>query len=117
VILFSTAPFFCAPPARTRIPNRRAQECQASPRVSLNGGKRSSPSFNFALIAKGYWIRTALERFDWRATMTLRKKERRKWDAIKQLIRYKEVVGRDVPISAESIQTGTLFVEPAGPAE
>lgn len=45
------------------------------------------------------------------------KKKRRKWDAIRQLIRYKEVVGRDVPISAESIKTGMLFVEPAGPAQ
>jgi hypothetical protein len=49
--------------------------------------------------------------------MALRKKNRRSWDAVKQLIRYKEVVGRDVPVSAESIRTGTLFVEPIGPAE
>jgi hypothetical protein len=58
-----------------------------------------------------------LERFDWRAATALRQKNRKTWDAIKQLIRYREVVGRDVPISVESIRTGTLFVEPAGPAE
>jgi hypothetical protein len=56
-----------------------------------------------------------LERFDWRAATALRKKNHRTWDAIKQLIRYREVVGRDAPITAESIQTGTLFVD--GPAK
>jgi hypothetical protein len=49
--------------------------------------------------------------------MALRKQNRRTWDAVQQLIRYKEVVGRDVPVSAESIRTGALFVEPIGPAE
>jgi hypothetical protein len=58
-----------------------------------------------------------LERFDWRAAAALRRKNRKKWDAIKQLIRYREVVGRDVPVSAESIQTGSLFVQPGGPAK
>ena len=41
-----------------------------------------------------------MERFDWKAATALRKKNRGKWDAIKQLIRYTEVVGRDVPVSA-----------------
>jgi hypothetical protein len=58
-----------------------------------------------------------LERFDWRAATALRKKNHRTWDAIKQLIRYREVVGRDVPITVESIRTGTLFVEPSSPAK
>jgi hypothetical protein len=53
-----------------------------------------------------------LERFDWRAAVALRRKKQKRWDAIKQLIRYKEVVGREVPVSAESIQSGELFVEP-----
>lgn len=58
-----------------------------------------------------------MERFDWRAATALRQKNRKTWDAIKQLIRYKEVVGRDVPISAEAIRTGLLFIDPAGPAK
>ncbi|MEP6829251.1 MAG: hypothetical protein ABI963_02845 [Rhizomicrobium sp.] len=53
-----------------------------------------------------------MERFDWRAATVLRRKKQKRWDAIKQLIRYKEVVGREVPISVESIQSGELFVEP-----
>ena len=52
-----------------------------------------------------------MERFDWKAATELRKKNLWKWDAIKQLIRYREVVGRDVPITVESIQSGTLFVD------
>jgi hypothetical protein len=44
--------------------------------------------------------------------MALRRKKQKRWDAIKQLIRYKEVAGREVPVSAESIQSGELFVEP-----
>jgi hypothetical protein len=52
-----------------------------------------------------------LERFDWRAATALRKKNLRKWDAIKQLIRYTEVVGRDKSISVQSIETGELFVD------
>jgi hypothetical protein len=49
--------------------------------------------------------------------MALRQKNRKTWDAIKQLIRYREVVGRDVPISAEAIRTGMLFIDPADPAK
>lgn len=58
-----------------------------------------------------------MERFDWRVTAALREKNRLKWDAIKQLIRYTEVVGRDVPVSAEAIRTGMLFIDPDGPAK
>jgi hypothetical protein len=68
-------------------------------------------------MTQGNGTRAALERFDWRAATTLRQKNRKTWDATRQLIRYREVVGHDVPISVESIQTGTLFVVPTGPAE
>jgi hypothetical protein len=62
----------------------------------------------------GLGIRVALERFDWRAATALRKKHLQKWDAIKQLIRYKEVVGSDVPVSVQSTETGELFSEGIG---
>ncbi|MGZ5927467.1 MAG: hypothetical protein ACXWLJ_12400 [Rhizomicrobium sp.] len=58
-----------------------------------------------------------MERFDWRAATALRQKNCKTWDAIKQLIRYREVVGRDVLISAEAIRTGVLFIDPADPAK
>ena len=45
------------------------------------------------------------------AAAALRNKHLRKWDAIRQLIRYKEIVGRDLPISVRSIETGELFVD------
>jgi hypothetical protein len=61
--------------------------------------------------------RTALERFDWRAVAALRNKNRKKWDAVKQLIRYKEIVGREVEISTDSIKSGELFLDHAAPAE
>jgi hypothetical protein len=60
----------------------------------------------------GYGVRAALERFDWRAAAALRKKNHRKWDAIQQLIRYRDVVGCDTPISAQTLQSGELFVKP-----
>jgi hypothetical protein len=53
-----------------------------------------------------------LERFDWRTAAALRKKNQKRWDAVKQLTRYVEVVGREAPISAQSIQDGKLFVNP-----
>jgi hypothetical protein len=74
-------------------------------------------AFSLLRYSWGHGIRAALERFDWRSATALRKKDRRKWDAIKQLIRYKEVVGRDVPISAEAIRTGMLFIDPSDPAK
>jgi hypothetical protein len=61
--------------------------------------------------------RAALERFDWRAIAALRNKNRKKWDAVKQLIRYKEIVGREAEITADSIENGELFLDPAGSTE
>ena len=61
--------------------------------------------------------RAALERFDWKAAAVLRGKSRKKWDAIKQLIRYREIVGREAEVSADSIASGELFLDPTGPAE
>jgi len=58
-----------------------------------------------------------LERFDWRAAATAREKSRKSWDAIRQLARYADVVGRAIPISAQSIQSGELFVEPRRPPD
>jgi hypothetical protein len=72
---------------------------------------------SLASMISGKWARATLERFDWRAATALRQKNRKTWDAVRQLIRYREVVGHGVPISVESIQTGALFVEPAAPAE
>jgi len=57
-----------------------------------------------------------LERFDWRAVVARRKK-RGTLDAIEQLIRYRDVIGGEVPISARSIQSGELFTAPVSPAE
>ena len=50
-----------------------------------------------------------MERFDWKTAAALRNRGWKKWDAIKQLARYREVIGRDVPVCAESIQNGELF--------
>ena len=61
--------------------------------------------------------RAALERFDWKTAAVLRGRNRKKWDAIKQLIRYKEVAGREAEISADSLKSGELFLDPAGPTE
>jgi hypothetical protein len=61
---------------------------------------------------RGHGFRIALEHFDWKAVTARRKKSRKSWDAITQLIRYTDVVGRKIPVSAQSIQSGELFVEP-----
>jgi len=58
-----------------------------------------------------------LERFDWRAAAALRKKNCKSWDAIAQLIRYTHVVGRDIPVSAQAIQNGELFIESRRPSD
>jgi len=58
-----------------------------------------------------------LERFDWRAVAALRSKNRKKWDAVKQLARYQEIVGREAEISADSLESGSLFPDPTGPVE
>jgi len=47
----------------------------------------------------------------------LRKKKRKSWDAITQLIRYSDVVGGEIPVSAQSIQSGELFAEPRQPSD
>ena len=58
-----------------------------------------------------------MERFDWRAIAARRNKGRKKWDAIKQLVRYQEIVGREAEITADSIKSGELFLDPVSPAE
>ena len=58
-----------------------------------------------------------MERFDWRAARALRQKNRKNWDAIAQLVRYADVVGRNVPLSAQTIQSGELFVEAPPPSD
>jgi hypothetical protein len=58
-----------------------------------------------------------LERFDWRAVAAFRSKNRKKWDAIKQLVRYQEIVGSEAEISADLIKNGELFLDPIRPAE
>ncbi len=76
-------------------------------------------SLAFVLLQSSWviGIRAALEHFDGRGTVVLFEKSRKKWDAIRQLIRYREVVGRETPISVETIRNGELFVDRAGPAE
>jgi hypothetical protein len=51
-----------------------------------------------------------LERSD-RNAATVTGKADKKWDAVAQLIRYADVVGRKTPLSVQSIQSGELFVE------
>ena len=58
-----------------------------------------------------------MERFDWRSAAALRKKKRKNWNAITQLIRYTDVVGRKIPVSAQSIQSGELFIAPHRPPD
>lgn len=58
---------------------------------------------------KGHWVRAAVERFDWKTRAALRKKSRKSWDAVRQLIHYREVVGVDTPISEQSLESGDLF--------
>jgi len=62
-------------------------------------------------------MRAALERFDWRAAAALRKKKRKSWDAITHLIRYSDVVGGEILVSAQSIQSGELFIAPHRPSD
>jgi hypothetical protein len=49
--------------------------------------------------------------------VALRRKKRGNWDAITQLIRYGDVVGRKIPVSVQSIQSGELFFEPHRPSD
>ena len=86
----------------------------AESRPTATGGELA-----FILLRRfvGIGIRTTVERFDWRAASTLCGKNKKPWDAIKQLIRYKEVVGRETVISAESLQSGELFLDVTRSAE
>jgi hypothetical protein len=74
----------------------------------------NGPSVALSLlrVGRGKWTGAALERFDWKGAVVRRAKNQKRWDAIEQLIRYKEVAGREVPISIQSIQSGELFIEP-----
>jgi hypothetical protein len=58
-----------------------------------------------------------LERFDWRAAATARRKSHKSWDAIRQLARYADVVGREIPNSIQSLQSGELFIESRRPPD
>jgi len=71
------------------------------------------PSLAFPLLRsyRDHGVRAVLERFDWRAAAALRQKNHKSWDAITQLSRYTDVVGRNIPLSAQSIQSGELFLE------
>jgi hypothetical protein len=50
-----------------------------------------------------------VERLDWKAQAALRKKSRKSWDAVRQLIRYREVVGEDAPISTQASENGEFL--------
>jgi hypothetical protein len=50
-----------------------------------------------------------VERLDWKAQIVLRKKSRKSWDAVQQLLRYREVVGEDAPISTQPSENEELL--------
>ncbi|HXS07836.1 MAG TPA: hypothetical protein VN723_13690 [Rhizomicrobium sp.] len=50
-----------------------------------------------------------MERLDWKAQIVLRKKSRKSWDAVQQLLRYREVVGEDAPISTQPSENEELL--------
>jgi hypothetical protein len=50
-----------------------------------------------------------VERLDWKAHLALRKKSRKSWDAVRQLIHYREVVGDEAPISEQALESGAPF--------
>lgn len=50
-----------------------------------------------------------MKRFDWKTASTQNNKNLKKWDALKQLARYREVIGRDAPACAESMQKDEPF--------
>ena len=52
-----------------------------------------------------------MKRFNWKTASAQNNKNLKKWDAIKQLARYREVIGRDAPACAESMQNGEPFQE------
>jgi hypothetical protein len=56
-------------------------------------------------------IRVALKRFDWITASAQNNRNLKKWDALKQLARYREVIGRDARACAESMQKDELFQE------
>ena len=56
-----------------------------------------------------------MKRQDWKAQAALRKKNRKSWDAVRQLIRYREVVGEDAPISTQPFEDSEFFQ--VGPAD
>jgi hypothetical protein len=58
-----------------------------------------------------------VERFDWKTRAALRKKSRKSWDAIRQLIHFSEVVGSDGPISAQARESNDLFRDGLPPLE
>ena len=62
-----------------------------------------------------------MERFDWKAHAALRKKSRKSWDAVRQLMHYSEVVGGGEAISVQAPQAGDRFRDvsqfPALPAK
>ena len=56
-----------------------------------------------------------VERFDWKALDVRRKKSPKSWDAIRQLSRYSEVVGKDEPILVQLVEDGDLFRDGSQP--
>lgn len=81
----------------------------------INGGHLCGTALAARLPNIG--TRAALERFDWRAIAALRSKNRKKWDAVKQLARYQEVIGREADILTDALQDGEAFLNPMDPAE
>lgn len=43
--------------------------------------------------------------------------DRPQWDAVRQLIRYREIVGGSTPLSAESIRNGAFILDTPAASE
>jgi hypothetical protein len=84
----------------------RTRHSQHPSRFTLNA---CPAGIRLAAISPEHWVRAVVERLDWKARAAARKKSRKSWDAIRQLIHYSEVVGRDTPISEQSLENGDLF--------
>ncbi len=52
-----------------------------------------------------------MKRFDWKTASAQNNKNLKKWDALKQLARYREVIGGNAPACTESMQKDEPFQE------
>ena len=76
----------------------------------MNAKQARAAGTLLATMVTDLGVRDEVESIDW-SVMALRQQNRKSWDAITQLIHYTDVVGRNIPVSVQSIQSGALFVE------